>query len=316
MWDCGSPQPAAPPVPHPHPTPRYTSGLGYKPHTWTHGTKEGPSGEDTRVEQARKCTPTPPRAPPIRSAGVGWGWAATVGLDRDPAGQSWFAFSHHSFLCRDPGPPKRSGLGLRCAGQVRAPPVGHSPHLGARSQAHKTNHRSPWSMPFPRNRPSGPLGGASVPGHGRGCDQAEGPPPAATSPRSWFWAMHRGSGHRPDGHGPARATLPLSLLPGDRPEKILKKSPPHPHCFRNGHKIQQNNPRLWVPVGPSVLGLALEPRSAQGEHRCWKPPTPTLTREPNAPGLPPPGSHQRQDCQRPWAAVLFLQKKKERKKNG
>ena len=144
----------------------------------------------------RECIfpPTPPRAPPIRSAGVGWGWAATVGLDRDPAGQSWFAFSHHSFLCRDPGPPKCSGLGLRCAGQVRAPPVGHSPHLGARSQAHKTNHRSPWSMPFPRNRPSGPLGGASVPGHGRGCDQAEGPPPAATSPRSWFWAMHRAVG--------------------------------------------------------------------------------------------------------------------------
>ena len=67
-------------------------------------------------------------------------------------------------------------------------------------------------------------------------------------------------------------------------------------------------------MGPSVLGLALEPRRApRGSTGAGSPPTPTLTREPDAPGLPPSGSHQRQDCQRPWAAVLFPQKKKEKK---
>lgn len=37
---------------------------------------------------------------------------------------------------------------------------------------------------------------------------------------------------------------------------------------------------------------------------------PTLPREPDAPGLPPPGSHQRQEARGPGLQFCFLKKKK------
>lgn len=77
------------------------------------------------------------------------------------------------------------------------------------------------------------------------------------------------------------------------------------------NKIKSDSGSLWAPRcwdwhwSPGVLpggAQVLEaphPHPDQRTQRTW---------------APTPGSHQRQDGQRPWAAVLFLQKKKRKKK--
>lgn len=54
----------------------------------------------------------------------------------------------------------------------------------------------------------------------------------------------------------------LSLPLGDRPEKILKKSPAHCQCFQIGYELEQKQKRL-----PSKWALSRLPGDADS-HRC------------------------------------------------
>lgn len=152
LWAPGSPPPAAPP------SPATCQGYGTNPRKWTHGTREGPSGGDARGEQAEKPAPHP--GPCVSGTGGRW--------EADGRGQGWCGagLTCALFLCT---PWSRAALsthsqGPGARGRCGAPPAGHSRHVGARNQPHKTNHCSAQPTPHetatsspqkPALRPSG-----------------------------------------------------------------------------------------------------------------------------------------------------------------
>lgn len=138
--------------------PGRTSGLWHKPRKWTHGTREGPSGGDAQGKQAEK--PAPHTGPCVSGTGGRW--------EADGRGQGWCGagLTCALFLCT---PWSRAALsthsqGPGTQGRCGAPPAGHSRHVGARNQPHKTNHCSARPTPHetatsspqkPALRPSG-----------------------------------------------------------------------------------------------------------------------------------------------------------------
>lgn len=191
--------------------PQYTSGLGYKPHTWTHGTKEGPSGDDTRGEQARKCAPHPTPGPAYQECrgGVGCHGGGGAGTRLGGAGL--------------PSPiiplqGSRAARVLRCRAQVHW--AGASPTSGPLS--------APWcKKPSTQNQPPQPLVHAfsqkpTLRPSGRYLCAwpwpwlwaGRGPTSGCHEPEVLVLGKVQGSGHCPDGHGPARRPSLSLCLPG------------------------------------------------------------------------------------------------------